>query len=365
VTRTTRRLLLGFTIAIHLLFLLAFVANRELLLRDPARPAELDGLARHLADHPADWLAASAITDQSLDSLVPRRLELWRAAYEHGKRLAPNRANADAAFARAGLFHWYELAAKDRADVLAITGPLLRDPRAFRSMHRPLWQLTGDLAYLRKYAPDDPYSLNALLVIAATNGRFNDYRELRTQLARKRLETFHAERGTRTSAELVALLPPYLDRGDDALVRGIIEELSRRPIATEAHTLSRRRVQLLLSFAHRNGIDTSGLDNLVGADLTTLRADTSSAWQGLCGGSDVCESATATLDGPIALTIENAQSDEVPPYVEIYVDDVLAHEGAVENARQFTLNDDARHRVEVRVANPRTRNRYQRRVRLS
>ncbi|HYR29196.1 MAG TPA: hypothetical protein VEU30_12070, partial [Thermoanaerobaculia bacterium] len=77
------------------------------------------------------------------------------------------------------------------------------------------------------------------------------------------------------------------------------------------------------------------------------------------------ESATATLVGPIALTIENVQSDEVPPYVEIDVDDALVHEGAVENARQFTLADGGRHRVEVRLANPRTRNRDQRRVRLS
>lgn len=365
-TRTGRRVLLVVTIVVTATFLATWFAMPGLA-RAASRPAELDALGRHLADHPADWLAASAIADRALDSDLPRRYELWHAAFAHGARLAPRRPNAPAAFARAGLFHWYELGAEDRARVLRMTGPLLRDPGAFERMHRPLWELTGDLGYLRANAPPTANALAILRDLAVTNGRFRDYRELRAALVKKRMEIFNAERTTRTPAELVALVPRPPAKADEPLVRAVLEELRRRPLAAESAPLSRDRTEALIAFATRQRIPLDGLESLLGNELAwTAPAARPGEWQGLCGRNELCQSASATLTGPATLTLENAQSDEVPPYVEIYVDDSLVAEGEIEDSRRFAiLTDAAPHRVELRLVNPLTRNRYQRRVRLS
>ena len=365
-TRTGRRALLGITIAVMAAFLAAWLAIPGLA-RDASRPAEIDALGRYLAEHPADWLAASAMADRALDSDLPRRYELWHAAFAHGSRLAPRRPNASAAFARAGLFHWTELGADDRARVLRMTGPLLRDPVSFERMHRPLWELTGDLAYLRAHAPRTEGALVMLRDLAVTNGRFRDYRDLRAALVQKRMEIFNAERTTRTPADLVALVPRQPTKADEPLVRAVVEELRRRPLAAEGAPLSRDRTEGLIAFATRHKIGLEGLESLLGNELAWATPRVlPDEWQGLCGREELCQSASATLTGPLSLTLENAQSDEVPPYVEIYVDDALVAEGEIEESRRFAIiRDAALHHVELRLANPQTRNRYQRRVRLS
>jgi hypothetical protein len=95
-------------------------------------------------------------------------------------------------------------------------------------------------------------------------------------------------------------------------------------------------------------------------------------WIGTCGPAEVCTSSTRTVSSPtpghaIDLTVSNAESDEVPPYVEVFVDDALVAEAAVSDTQVFHLTaaEAGDLRVEVRLANPRTRNRLQRRVRLS
>lgn len=364
-TPRLRRLLLGITAAMMLAFLIAWLANPAVA-RDVNRPQELDQLAAYLADHPADWLAASAISDQALDSTLPRRHELWRAAYAHAARLAPRRPNAAAAFARAGLFHWYELGPADRARVLETTAPLLGDPMNFARMHRPLWELTGDFAYLRKHAPRDERALHALRELAAMHGRFGEYRELRAELTETRFAKFNAERSTRSPAELMSLVPQRPTKADETLIRGVIEELRRRPLAAERESIPRGKVHELIAFALRHGIGIDGLEALTGDDLPMPRADVPGKWEGLCSGEEICRFASATLTGPAAITIQNAQSDEVAPYVEIYVDDALVAEGEVVDSRRFeVLRGTTPHRVEVRLVNPWTRNRIQRRVRLS
>ena len=175
-TPRARRINLAVTAVLMTAFLVTFLTGDT---RDPVRPADLGGLANWMAEHPADYLAASMIADQALDSEVPKRFELWRAAYAHATRLAPMRPNPAAAFTRGGLFHWYELGPSDRAAVLKAAAPLLRDESTFGRMHRPLWELTGDFAYLRRNAPDSERALVALRDIAVTNGRFDDYREVR------------------------------------------------------------------------------------------------------------------------------------------------------------------------------------------
>jgi hypothetical protein len=85
-------------------------------------------------------------------------------------------------------------------------------------------------------------------------------------------------------------------------------------------------------------------------------------WSGLCGRDELCTTATRVVEAPITIGVQNAQSDEVPPYVEIYADDALVAEGAIDDSRSFTVGKG---RIELRLVNPLTRNRFQRRVRLS
>lgn len=415
-TRTARRIYLSFVAALMASFLIAFLATDE---AGEARPEEIPGLARWMSDHPADWLAVSLLADRALDSELPRRVELWRAAYAHGARLAPLRPNPAAAFARGGLFHWYELGGGDRQAVLRAAAPLLRDPMFFSRMHRPLWQLTGDFAYLRRHAPDTEQALVALRDLAVTHGRFGDYRELRAALARQRLQMFERQRKTLTPPAMIALLPPRITKDYEPLVRGVLEELQRRPLDAINAPATRARADELIAYALRHDLGPlDGLEALI--ETPSIRAVTrarlavalgrdrqasaielagatraaewapyfleraafeesrgdralaalyrrravheSAEWTGLCGRAEVCSSATRIAVAPMSLTVENAQSDEVPPYVELYVDDALVAEGPVEDSRRFSAGKG---RVELRLANPWTRNRFQRRVRLS
>jgi hypothetical protein len=97
------------------------------------------------------------------------------------------------------------------------------------------------------------------------------------------------------------------------------------------------------------------------------RANRVEQWLGTCAG-DVCNHASGTLwsDGaPFALKFAAVQSDNVPPYAEIYADDALAGEGAVSPsllARAALLRGV--HRIDVRLANPMTRNAIRRRIRI-
>lgn len=197
----------------------------------PSRPAEL---AAWLARHPADWLAASQLTDQALDSDLPNRRGLWRAAHGAAKALAPSRLNADAAFVRAGLFHWYELGSGERKEVLDTLSPLLRDPRTFSEMLLPLWQLTRDFGYLRRSAPASAMALMQLRDLAAANGLFDDYRRLREDVRSAQLRQFQSTRKTAPIGELLSYIPPSPSRADEPLLRRLLEEMERRPFDADA-----------------------------------------------------------------------------------------------------------------------------------
>lgn len=90
-------------------------------------------------------------------------------------------------------------------------------------------------------------------------------------------------------------------------------------------------------------------------------------WFGKCG-DDVCNGARGSLwseGGPFTLKLATVQSDEVPPYAELYADDALAAEGPVSPslvARAELLRGI--HRIDVRLANPMTRNAIHRRIRI-
>jgi len=90
-------------------------------------------------------------------------------------------------------------------------------------------------------------------------------------------------------------------------------------------------------------------------------------WQGGCG-ADICEHADGMLwtNGmPFAMKFTAVQSDDVPPYAEIYTDDAMTAEGPVSPsliAHSQLLRGV--HRIDVRLANPVTRNAIRRRVRV-
>jgi hypothetical protein len=423
-TRTMRRALLAFTGSLMTLLLALFLAHPELR-RDPQRPATLELLGPWLASHPADWLAATAISDQALDYDSPRRVELWRAAYVHAEYLAPLRPNGAAGFVRAGLFHWYELKEADRKSVLEVAAPLLRDPRVFTALYGPLWQLTKDLGYLRRVAPGTTNAAGQLRDLAVTNGRFEDYRQLRAVVRARRLRDLHERRDSLTPPELIALLPEHVDTADEPLVRAMLEHLDRsafevRQLGGNAEKLARYALDhhvgplsALATFCETPGVigdatrarlalalgrrDAATRIEMSGAVVTaakewlpyyeeraelearegnaeaaaSYRAQAAAArqascgWSSTCGQNELCVFASRETNGPLAFELAVLQSDETPPYVEVYVDDLLVSEGPVADSRKLTVGGPGWHRVELRLANRHTRNGVQRLLRLS
>jgi hypothetical protein len=227
VRRRTRQILLIAIAGLCALMLLLFLANPGVG-KHQQPPADLRGKAAWLAAHPADWETASDIAELALDSTVPRRAELWRASYALARHVAPRRLNPDVAFVRGGLFHWYELSGGDRKTVLDAAAPLLRNPQIFNDLYLPLWELTRDFGYLLRNSPSDLGTLEALRNIAASNGRFDDYRQVRAVMQRRRLAAFEEQRAKIAPHELVQLLSNRVDADDDALVRRILQELHDR-----------------------------------------------------------------------------------------------------------------------------------------
>jgi hypothetical protein len=249
-SRRIRRIMLTLVASVCAICLTIVLLNRDLF-RDAQAPETVDGAAAWLAEHPADFLAASAVADAALDANTPRRMELWRVAHAHAKRLAPYRPNADAGFVRAGLFHWYELAADDRARVLHAAEPLLHDPEFFARMLVPLWQLTRDFAWLHANAPETMSSRVALRDLAVARGLFGEYRVLREDIRARRMKLFAAQRARENPATLLQLVPDRLTAADEPLVHGILEELDRQPFDPEQVG---HRAELLVDYAVRHDI---------------------------------------------------------------------------------------------------------------
>ncbi len=426
-TRAARRTLLASAAAASALLLLLFLLNFDLT-REPQRPDELDALSAWLVHHPADWLAASAITDRSLDSPLPlpRRVALWRGSHMLANYLAPLRTNPTAGFVRAGLFHWYELGAAERKAVLDAARPLLRDPAIFAALHRPLWELTHDLGYLRRSAPPTINALSMLRELAISSGNFDGYRQLRAALRDGRMNEFRTRRASATVAELIDILPQPITDSDEPLVRAILEEIDRRPF--DLHSMG-ARVEELALYAIRHDVkpltalaplveQAGKLSNPTRARLAIALGDRNAAmrvelttsmvndtgwvpylleraafeerdgqpamaaryrlratvaegpavnvWTNVCGVGELCSSAYRVHDGPLHFRASVGQSDGIAPYLEIYLDDKLVMEGEVRDEKTFAIDAaPGLHRLEVRLINRTMRNGTQRRVRLS
>lgn len=460
-TRRTRRIY-GYGIAtLAALMAVLFVANPALT-RDLSPPTDAKEMASWLNDHPADWLTTGELADEALDSSMQRRRELWHAAYDLASHVAPRRPNAPAAFVRAGLFHWYELDARDRKQVLEVAAPLLRDPSFFAALYGPLFDLTRDFPYLRRNAPQTMDALSWLSDLAVQNGLFAEYREIREARRKERVATFERERHTDHPAALIDLLPEHLDARDQQLVQAILEEIDRKPfdptpsrrsedlalfamrnhlkplealaplIETEGALTDPTRARLALAlgnaglaskveltssmtrtpewipyhleralFEAKNGdrdiaqaylarTVALGIDArfLAAAEqIATLTENPEEAardrrellaiaqaprrWMETCEENVLCDRAITRQyisgsDRTVRILATVTQSDEISPYLEIYVDDGLVAEGEVRDQRLFeSTAAPGLHRIEVRLVNRFTRNHVQRRVRLS
>lgn len=354
-------------------------------------------LATRIAHHPTDWAAASALTEVALDARTDKRVMLWHAAYDHAVRLAPERKDPPNAFARAGFFHWAELPERDQSDVLSAYARLLHDPAVFGRMAGPIFELTGDLSYLRRNGPQTADGIGPLIALAVSSGRFADYRALRGELQRKRLDEFPARASTATPEELIDGFPsPPYHSDAEPLIKALLNELHRHPL--DAIPNRRDVVEGIADYALRH--DLQPLDGLevisrkpgaasvetqialakaLGLKESALQLEMTSKdprrvspndheWQGGCG-NDVCTRAWRVIDADhgIALTIQAVQqagqTDSLPAYVEIYVDDVLRAEGEVKSKQDFIVpvGNRGAHRIEVGLVNPTTRSPYPRR----
>jgi hypothetical protein len=294
--------------------------------------------------------------------------------------------------ARAAFFHWTQLGAGDRRAALDALAPLLRDPPTFYQMARPLFDLTGDLALLCRWNPGNADALTYLRNVAAMNGRFAEYRELRGEAARKRIAEFRAALPQRTPDAIVAALPePPYSTDDEPLLRDALGELHRRPLTEDPHQPA--KLDALVDYGLRHRLELDGIDSVVrlpgaasaqtryrlakasGLDAAAFdiriaaqeRLDEAPAgWQQLSAGSVKGRSwIDREMSGPASITVAPVATDDVPPYVEVYVDDALAAEGVVAASRAFRVAaTPGVHRLEVRIANPVTRNGESRLVRV-
>jgi hypothetical protein len=384
--RGARLFLLVVAVAMAGSALLFFVRRPEI--GSAPLPSSVTALASRVGRHPTDWEAATLLTEVSLDSPSDKRVQLWRTAHDHASRLAPDRPGPSSSFARAAFFHWQELSPKDRQDALNAYAPLLADEARFARMAQPLFELTGDLSMLERARPRSEYATGILISLALRNGLFDDYRKLRADLQRERLNDFAARARSNSPADLIARFPDPPYRADsEPLIAALLDELHRRPLdevpgkptivdALVDYALRHNLEPLdgLELITHRQGAASDATrirlarklgENNVAAQIEMGSADprrvpvVESDWQGLCG-NDVCYRGWRNIEAnhAVALKIETVETDNVPAYAEVYVDDVLRGEGEVGARRDFIVpvGNPGTHRVEVVLANPTTRN---------
>jgi hypothetical protein len=360
-------------------------------------PGDARVLAMRIARNPTDWPAASALTEVALDTKLDTRVQLWRAAYEHASLLAPERTDPPTAFARAAFFHWWELSKDDQRDALTAFARLMRDPIVFARMEQPIFELTGDLSYLRQSGPQTENTVASLMNMALASGRFDDYRALRADLQQKRLDELRARIDTDTPEELVNSFPtPPYHEADEPMIKALLEELHQRPLSSAPNRGG--FYDGLIDYAIRHdlgpldglevitrsqGVATTGtqirLAKALGLKVRAYQLEMSSNdprrvatndhdWQGLCG-SDICGRAWRTIDAShgIALNLQTLETDAVRPYVEIYVDDHLRAERDLGPKQDIVVpvGNPGEHRIEVVLANPTTRKLTSRRIRVA
>jgi hypothetical protein len=226
------------------------------------------------------------------------------------------------------------------------------------------------------------------------NGRFEDYRQLRNELVIVRTRELIKHLDTLSPSQIVAALPPRPTTDDQRMLVAALLALEKEPLEVESGRPD--ILEHLIDYAVGHKLPVAGLRAVIQekswagpfqrAELARALGETAIAgeidplgarphggetlvikgvsWSGFCG-PDVCRSVAADVEGPLSVTIEAVRSDEVPPYVECYVDEARVWEGAIVNRVMIPLVPTGRHRVEITLVNRLTRNRGERRIRIS
>lgn len=223
-TRRTRQAVLATIASFFALVFVLFLANRGVI-EDAKPPRDLKGMAAWLTRHPGDWNTANRLSDAALKSREPRRIALWRASFALANHIAPRIPNPRIVFVRGGLAHWKELTPADRRAVIANAAPLLHDPELFRVLRQPLFALTHDFDYVMRNAPRTLEALDTLRHVAASNGLFARYRELRGAVERQRRADLEQKTARGAQQELPALLPRPITKADEPLLTAILKHL--------------------------------------------------------------------------------------------------------------------------------------------
>jgi hypothetical protein len=342
--------------------------------------------------------------------------------------MAPARANARVAFVRSGLLHWMDLAPADRREVLRNAAPLLRDPDLFSRIAVPLFELTGDLDYLRSNNAGDPGSLGIVKRLAASAGRFDVYRSVRAQIGQVEARSFEEQRTAMTQAQMLAALPGELTEDDLPLVRLLLTDLHARPLDDDpqqpqaidrlADFALRRhlepldgleavtdhpaaasdpiRARLAIHFGDRGkasrievtshltdhaawpayyierSLSEAAAGNRDVGLLYAAKADASrapAAWNGFCDANQVCTRADRQLvllaPARGSVTFE-AESPDIRPYFELIVNGTRVGEGEVTTRAtvEWDLGSAGVFPLTLRVVAPFTPDGRQRRLRV-
>jgi hypothetical protein len=211
---------------------LAVTLSRPHVARPSPRPDDVRPLSQWLAAHPADWVGFGLLSERAIESDGENRHQLWRAAFEHARWLAPGRKQPAFAYVRAGLFNWHELSADDRRHVLEQAKPMLRDEGVFNRIHESMFAVSGDIDFLLRNNPGTSNSLAAIASLALRHGHFERYQVARDAADARRLAEIKGTRSTRQPAELLMLLPSPLGAEHRAMVASVLDELQHRPIDT-------------------------------------------------------------------------------------------------------------------------------------
>lgn len=422
-------------------------------------PASRNQLAIELTRAPANWQLARDITARALDEGVTHRIALWRAAYRMLAARNPQWGPARVDFVKAGLFHWNELSAGDRRDILEAAGHLLADEDSFFSYYRPLWEVTRDMDFLRAHRPRSVRATRALLDIAARNGEFDDYRALRDELTNEHRFEFARRVAGRASAEQFLIEAVAIDKHarNDAVLEMYLERLGEFP-PNRLHVMPNALAETVdyairhqlpyeaffsfvddeslplplrarIALANGEKVRADRIEQTAGstrtaewtayhvdriyADLRDGRVEDAAArfgriaaqdqkharvlaarealervsrdaaglaavrselsvlydpstldprrWSRLCGGA-LCTEASAfawvseAVDAP--LRVASTSADRVAPYLELYDNDRLVFEGALEPQQTIAvrLQTPGLHELRARLVNSRTRN---------
>ncbi len=328
--------------------LIAFLVVR---MPEAATPGEM------LARSPTDEKALMKILETELDSSRASRFDTWRAAHALLARLEPNRPFAQMAYVQSGLAHWNELEGADRREVLSSAEPMLRDEQFFGRAAETIARITGDLSIVRRANPGTDRALYNLEATAIASGRFDEYRAFREQNRRRQLSRLESIRESADAAELLALVPLQPTVADTALLHGILDALRAKPF--DRNRVDTRQLDTLNRFATNHGLQP--------LEIAKVQQPVEQ-WSGLCGG-DICERAHRDVfseGGAYTLRLEAVQTDQIPPYAEVLIDDALVSEGPVAPALEVKASlTRGFHRVEVRLVNPKTHTTLRRLIRVA